>query len=275
MLLLLACVAPPTLLLDPDPARTGADGADGPYGAALTTHAYTARVTETVTVDFVYPADGDASAVPLDGGWPLVVFVHGGAVEAERYHWLAAHLASRGYAVGLPHHPLDLAFFEAGNARVAREGLAQDEPLSGMSAIGGHSLGGVVSVIDWVADPAFTAVFLAASYPDDGTDPTERGDSPALSLAGAEDGYASVADVAAGAERFSNVTYGVVDGMTHFDWVDNPTDAELAKDGVSTGTAATRTHALDVVDTFLDASLRGDADAAARLAGPFAGVELL
>lgn len=277
MLFLLACSAEPSLLLAPDDTRSGLDGSAGPLGAAFVPRAYTARATETIAVDYVYPADADAQPVDLDGGWPLVILVHGGAVEPERYHWLAAHLASRGYAVGLPHHPMNLAFFEAGNARVAREGLAEDEAehLSGRAGIGGHSLGGVVRVIDWVAEPAFTALFLAAAYPDEGTDPAERAGSPALSLAGSEDGYASAADVEAGAARFDGILYGVVNGMNHFDWVDNPTDAELAKDGTSTGTQNTRQHALAVVDSFLDAALRDDAAAAARLAaGEFVGVEV-
>ena len=277
MLLLLACAAGPSLLLAPDASRSGLDGEPGPLGTAMVPVSYTARVTERVDADFVYPADGDAAPTAVDGGWPLVVFIHGAAVEPERYHWFASHLASRGYAVALPRHSTGFSLFESGNARVVRAGVAGDyaDALSGAAAVAGHSMGGVSGVIDWVAEPEFAAIFLAASYPDPWIDPALRAGSPALSLVGTEDRYAQPSDVEAGADRFRPAFFGEITGMNHFDWTDDPLESELADDGITAGTGACRISAMRVADTFFDAALRGDADALARMeAGAFPGVEM-
>lgn len=275
--LLLACSAPPTfdVLLAPDPGRGGADGADGPYGAISCERTYQARVTDAVRVEFVLP--GDEGGGPTVPAAPTVVFVQGGLVDVDRYRWLYAHLASRGYAVVAPHHALDLAIFEIGNASAAYAGARVDPDLGswfGASAVvGGHSLGGVVAVKNWLADDAFSAVLLLASFPAADDDPEERAGSPVLSIAGANDQKALPADVQGGFERFGDPRYlAVVDDLNHYGWTEGASEKELASDGETLTLDADRLAALTVIDAFLDASLLGDAGAADRLDLPFDGV---
>ncbi|GDX82827.1 hypothetical protein LBMAG42_46380 [Deltaproteobacteria bacterium] len=275
--LLLACSAPPTfdVLLAPDPGRDGADGADGPYGAISSERTYQARVTDAVRVEFVLPGDdGGAPTVPAA---PTVVFVQGGLVDVDRYRWLYTHVASRGFAVVAPHHTLDLAIFDIGNASAAYAGARGDPDLGswiGDSAVvGGHSLGGVVAVKNWLADDAFSAVLLLSSFPAAGDDPEDRAGSPVLSIGGANDQKALPADVQAGFERFGDPRYlAVVDDLNHYGWTDGASEKELASDGQALTLDDDRLAALNVIDAFLDASLLGDADAAARLNLPFDGV---
>lgn len=275
--LLVACSAPPTfeVVLDAEPGRDGADGADGPFGAITTGRTYQARVTDAVRVEVVLP--GDEAGAPAVLAAPTVVFVQGGLVDVDRYRWLYTHLASRGYAVVAPHHALDLAIFEIGNAAAAYAGARGDPDLGpwiGDSVVvGGHSLGGVVAVKNWLADDAFSAVLLLASFPAAGDDPEDRAGSPVLSIGGANDEKALPVDVQAGFERFEAPRYlAVVDDLNHYGWTDGASEAELASDGETLTLDADRLAALTVIDAFLDASLLGDAEAAARLELPFEGV---
>lgn len=276
LLLLFACTGPgPTVLLEADASRPGDLGEDGPYGASLWTRTYAARVVGRVRTDVVLPTGED---VPDHA--PIVVFVQGGAVAAERYHWLAAHFASRGYATIVPHHPLDLAIFSTGNAQDALLG-AWDDPefadaLGEAVAIGGHSLGGVVAVKGWLTEERFEAAFLLGSFPDPADDPTIRDGSPVLSVVGSNDQSALPADVEAGFKRFGDPRwYAEVDGLNHYGWTDDATAKELEGDGPTPDLETSRQHGLDVIDTFLDGALRGDDDALDRLdAGAFDGVEV-
>lgn len=269
ILLFAACSSTPTLLLAPDATASGQGGGRGPWGAAQDERGYVSGATETVVTDVIWPAREDGSAQDLPGGWPTVVFVHGGDVAADRYFWLGAHLASRGYLVAMPHHPLDLAITATGNAIAALHGVMDDEAdhVSGATAIGGHSLGGVIASWDWANDPAFGGLFLLASYPTEDTDVASRGGSPVLSIVGEEDGYAAPADCAAGAALFSDpVYYAEIPGMIHFSWVDDNEPDELAADGdPSRGTESVRTDGMLLIDSWLDGWLEDDADALATL----------
>lgn len=276
-LLLLACAGPPsfTPLLAADAARTGTDGSDGPFGAIVTERRYAARVTDDVRTEVILPSD-DADAPTLADA-PTVVFVQGGLVPVERYHWLLQHLASRGYAVVAPDHSFDLAIFAIGNGTDAYTGARRDPDLGAWvgdtAAVGGHSLGGVVSVKDWLADDDLAAVMLFASFPAAADDPADRAGSPVLSIAGTNDQKALPADVATGFERFSDPRWlAMVDDLNHYGWTDDASEDELATDGVTTDLAADRLAALSVIDTFLDASLLADPAAADRLDQPFSGV---
>lgn len=276
-LLLLACAPEPVEVLAPDPARTGVDGADGPYGVLTTSLRVASRATDAVRVDVFWPDD------PPDDP-PALLHVHGGLVGPERYDWLAIHAASRGYVVLAPHHALNLALFEAGNAADAWDGVvdaaAGDGPIAGLvdadtrRAIAGHSLGGVVAAIGF-AGGGWDAVWLEASFPADGT-PVEDAPGAVLSLIGTADGSADAAAVSDGFDRFPGPGwFGQIDGMNHYDWTDDATPSELKSDGAPTRPQAdTRRDALRVGDAFLDAFLRDDADARARLDAPFDGVEL-
>lgn len=272
-LLLLGCAAPPERLVAPDPGRDGLDGADGPWGATLVERRYVARVTETVETRVVYPSDG--ADTPALQGAPVVVFEHGGFVEADRYLWLAAHLATRGYVVALPAFPLDLAITAAGNGSAALDGVLADEVGAALpAAVGGHSLGGVTGAMGWVEDPRFEGDLLLASFPAAGTEVVGR-DGPALSLTGALDGQAALEDVRAGVARYDGGRLGVVDGLTHYGWTDGVTEAEAAREATPTVPVDdARRAALSVLDPWLDLVLREDPTAQARLDAEHPGVTL-
>lgn len=276
--LLLACAGPPTLepRLAADPARDGAEGADGPWGAARFERRWTARVTDHVDSTVFVPVDGAGEPLPEA---PAVVFVQGGLVAPERYEWLAEHFATRGYAVLLPHHPLDLAIDEIGNASAAWTGVRSDPDVAAWvgeeAVVAGHSLGGVVAVKNWLALEAFVGVTLLASYPAGGDDPARREGSPALVFEGATDGSAAAADVEAGFARFADPRWlAVVEGMNHYAWTDDASAEDLAGDGVTEDVPGVRRRALAVWDPWLDMVLRDDSAGADRLREPFEGVEV-
>ena len=275
MLFLLACASSdPVVLLDADPARPGDLGADGPYGAELYTRTYAARVIGRVRTDLVLPTEEAGDDLPV------VVFIQGGAVEVERYHWLAAHLASRGYAVILPHHELNLALFTAGNGQDALLGAWNDPDfearLGDVAAIGGHSLGAVTAAKGWLAEERFEALFLAAGIADPADDPQIREGSPMLSMVGENDQRIVPADVEAGFERFGSPRwFAEVEDLNHYGFTSDPTEKELAGDGPSTDPDTARIHVQDVLDAFLDGTLRDDADALGRFdANAFDSVEV-
>ena len=285
-LLCLAACGPkgPTAVTAPDTARTGDAGADGPFGAAFVRARTQARLSEQVAYEVDYPATADGTPDPAGSPDPVVVLEQGGLVAPPRYRWLAAHLATRGYVVVMADHTADLAITQVDNGRLALDAvLGGRGPAAGLVdpggpvAVVGHSLGGVVATWEWLADDRLTALGLLASYPQDGDPVGDRAGSPELSLAGTDDGQASVADVRAGSERFAAPkVLGVVSGMTHFAWTDDPKASELAKDGhLGRPLAEVRRDALGLLDTWLDAVLRHDPGAAQRLAsGTFPGVEV-
>ena len=132
---------------------------------------------------------------------------------------------------------------------------------------------GVVAVKNWLANDAFSAVLLVASFPAMGDEPEDRAGSPVLSIAGANDQKALPPDVEAGFERFGSPRYlAMVDDLNHYGWTDGASAKELASDGETSTLDADRIAALTVIDAFLDTSLTGDAEAAARLDLPFDGV---
>jgi pimeloyl-ACP methyl ester carboxylesterase len=298
LLMALACAPtdPGEILIEADASRDGADGADGPWGAALVTVQVQARVTEGVRVEVVFPADEEGWPVlppspveePGFEGLPALVFVHGGLVSPERYRWLAAHAATRGYLVLSPSHPMDLAITEVDNGRFALEGVralsaAEGNTLSGLLAedgpvsVAGHSLGGVVGAMQWVEEDAWGGIAMISSYAADDTPVEDRAGGPVLSIVGSEDGASLPEEVLEGLERFQEPRYyALVDGMNHYDWTDGATDSELENDGASTRELSeTRPDALAVIDAWLDASSWDAVSAWNALdVGRFDGVEV-
>jgi len=281
--LLGGCAVPARLLLPADPQRDGTDGTDGPLGAELIPVRATARMTEQVPVDLVVPVDASGDLAVTDA--PAVIFVHGGFVAPDRYLWLAAHQASRGYVVALPRAELLLAITQPGNGEVALAALrdeagpggaiegavAEDGPV----VVSGHSLGGVVAAMQWVGDPSIRGLALYASYPSKGTDVASAAGRPVIALAGSADGSAPAAAVGAHLDRFAPPLYfGVVDGLDHYGWTDDPSPSELKGDGQPGRPVPELRRDVDrVLDTWLDAWLREDGAAAARLDQPFPNVE--
>jgi hypothetical protein len=98
---------------------------------------------------------------------------------------------------------------------------------------------------------------------------------PSLLLTGAEDRKAPD-EFFPEWERFPEPRWGgVIDGMNHYDWTDDPTEGELSRDGTATRPAdESRADAWRVLDTWLDATLLDDDLAAERLDDDdFEGVE--
>jgi hypothetical protein len=284
----LGCAQAPEveIVLEPDPAASGADGTRGPYGVARAGYVTQARVSDRVRFEATWPATGDGALDLTAAPYPCVLSVQGGLVAPERYRWLAEHMASRGYVVLAPWHSLDLAILEPDNAsyaldealdRAALEGdplfgaLGEGEPV----AITGHSLGGVVAAMGWVDDPRVGGVAVLASYASGGTDVEAMAGFPSLLLTGGEDRVAPE-EFFPEWERFPEPRWGgVVEGMNHYDWTDDPTEGELSRDGAATRPAEeSRADAWRVLDAWLDATLLDDDEAAGRLdAGGFEGVE--
>jgi dienelactone hydrolase len=286
--LALGCAQPPAVevVMDPDPAATGQDGERGPFGVARAGYQTQARVSESVRFEATWPALSSGELDPAEAPYPCVLSVQGGFVSVERYRWLAEHMASRGYVVLAPRHSLQLAILESDNASYAldealeRAALAGD-PLAGALepdgpvAIMGHSLGGVVAAMGWVADPRVDGVAILASYAAGSTEVEAMAGQPSLLLTGSED-RKPPEEFYPEWERFPEPRWGgVIEGMNHYDWTDDPTEGELARDGRSTRPAEqSRTDAWRVLDAWLDATLLGDPEAAAALdEGGFPGVE--
>ena len=281
-MLLAACAGEPVSWEDPDPARTGLDGLEGPYGAASVDLRASARASEAVLVEIVYPSDERGEPDVSDA--PTVVLVHGGFVAPDRYRWLAVHWATRGYVVAMPRADWLLAITQPGNGEVAlralREASGSDGRLEGLVAsdgpvaVSGHSLGGVLAAGQWARDDGVEGLVLLASFPAAGTDLSGASDKPAVALAGETDAKAPPDDVESHLEPIEGpLWYGVVDGMNHYAWTDDPSEGELAGDGEQTRSVGeTRRDAQRVLDTWLDAWLRDDPAALGRLDGAFPGV---
>jgi pimeloyl-ACP methyl ester carboxylesterase len=269
-LLLMACRPQPVLDLAPDPGRSGVDGAAGPYGVAHLERTAQARVTDVVRYEVAWPATADGAYAPGAGACDVVMFLHGGLVHPDQYRWLQTHWASRGYCVVVPEHDLQLAIAESDNASVALDDLLARPPevLEGRVGDGavvmGHSLGGAVAALRWVADERFEGLGLLASWPAGSTPVEDQAGRPSLSIIGSVDDQGEAPPIAhAQSQRFPEPHwFGVIDGMNHYDWADGASDADLAGDGVPTRPRAdTRRDALRVIDAWLDAWLRGDAAA--------------
>lgn len=267
-----ACVPESTSLLEAS-GRDGLLGDRGPFGAALWPRVFRVRAEDPLAVDVVVPtlADGVAS----EGPFPPVVFIQGGLVDVARYHWLLAHIASRGFVVFAPHHVGQLAFFEQGNglsalhaARAAsrnpRDVLFRrlsDQP----ALIMGHSLGGVVASKAWLAEPgAVSHLALLASIPDPADDIASRRDGLVLAVAGAADARIGPDEVRAGADAFrSPLVAAEVEGLTHYAWTDDNSAQDLASDGTTDlALEDVRRSALFLVDALL-ADLAGANEALA------------
>ncbi len=275
----------------PSPAATGADGESGPHGVSRVTVHANVRVDEAMDIEVTYPSVAGGSLDPRGAPYPAVVFVQGGLVGAERYRWIANHIASRGYVVMMPSHIANLAFFETDNAILALRAVQHAAAGTGTlaravsrdathprAAVIGHSLGGVVAVRQWISH-GFDGVALLAAFPAEGDPVTSRAGSPVLSLVGENDTRKSpAAAYVDGFERFASPRlFARIDGMNHYAWTDDASDGDLAGDGPETRPVeAVRRDAMRVLDLWLDANLSNNADAATALAASgFPGVTMV
>jgi dienelactone hydrolase len=191
-------------------------------GVGLATFETRTNGSDLVSVDVIFPID--ASGHATGSARPAVVFVQGGFVTPDQYRWQAERLATAGYVVAMPHHLLDLAFFEVDNGAAARA-LVVSPPTSLLTglvdpariAVAGHSLGGVVAS-KLAVEGKFQALVLEASFPDSADDralPSLK--LPSLSLAGTKDCSAKFELVQAGWNKLPSPTALVVlSGLTHY-----------------------------------------------------------
>jgi pimeloyl-ACP methyl ester carboxylesterase len=260
-----ACTEPPTTVLEPNPERTLELGSDGPFGAELFVRDLRVRVDDVVRTDVLVATEGDGS-IACDK--PVVVFVHGGLVTHERYRWLAAHIASRGFVVVSPHHEFDLAFFEQSNAAdvllavraaSARAGDALECAASPRrAAIYGHSLGGVVAATTWSYEPdLFSHLALLASYTAEGSFAERTPPGRVVSIVGTADAKVSLEQARAGTTALATsglpVTLAAIEGMNHMQVVSELTPDEEASAGMATlSTDDARALVRVVLDAWLD-----------------------
>lgn len=254
----------------PDPLLTVVEASEGPrvagqvgpYAVGRTAWRIPVRVTESSRIEVHAPLDLGEPAQP-------VLFVSGGLVPPTRYRWWAEHVASRGYLVITAEHPSDLAIFASGTSFEALEAVRvaserSGHPLEGLldvdapAAVAGHSLGGVVAARTFIEAPEdFSTLGIIASFPAGWDDLSERAGEPVLSIVGANDGSADLSRVeAAILAQPDPRLYAVVDGLNHYDWADEVSEGELARDGErGRPVAEARTDAMRVIDTWLDAWL--------------------
>lgn len=290
-----ACQTVPTdpgvVLRAPDTERDGAEGRDGPRGAAWVELTGQARITERLLVQVVFPALADGTLDRAGAPYPCVVFVQGAGVGRERYHWLALHLATRGYVVLLPQHLFALSILDTDNAILSlattREAVTEAGTLqnaiapSASAVVMGHDVGGLIAARQWRDRTDFRGVALLASYPQSGDMLSSRAAGSVLAITGTADTLSPPtrvreAFVAIGATRdpLTPRAFAVVDALNHYTWTDAPEDNERANDGPRPGDPrGVRANALAVLDAWLDATLRGSAEGRALLdANDFRGV---
>ncbi|MEL6345554.1 MAG: alpha/beta hydrolase, partial [Myxococcota bacterium] len=283
-LALAGCAAPEgpgTVWFLPDTAQDFAQGDRGPYGAAWLQTRVQARVVESIDVEVMFPADDrgepDGDVLPA----PAIVLVQGGFVTTERTRWMAAHFASRGYVVLSPDHVNNLALLESDNGLIALDAVIDgDGVFEGLidadapAMVGGHSLGGVAAAVQWAQpEGRFAGLFLLGSFAAEGTDLSRHAD-PILSLVGGNDTSSTPEEVREGWEQFPTERWlGVVEGMNHYGWTDDNSDADLERGGpVGRPDEETRPDGMRPLDAYLDLILRDDMDARTLLEqGSFSG----
>ncbi|RDV36785.1 hypothetical protein DV096_17005 [Bradymonadaceae bacterium TMQ3] len=236
----------PVALLLPAPGLAIDSPERGPYGVALLERDLRVRVDQRVRTLIYLPTGEQAE----EQAHPLALLLQGGAVNPEQYGWLALHLASRGYVVLSPDHPLDFAIFATGNGAdvitAARDAATREgdvlegriAPEPGLAL--GHSLGGVVASKVWLRRPGdLSHLFLLQSTPDPADaeqlqqprDPADR----VLAVAGERDGRISFVEIDASLTDFANpVPLAIVQGANHFQMIDSPTASQLESDLAAT-----------------------------------------
>lgn len=258
---MLSACAPeaPTKLLDVDRGGTHEFGERGIWGVYLHERTFRVRVDEAVDVDVFVNAFPQPS--------PPVIMVPGGAVDTERYRWLGAHIASRGFTVIAPHHSLPIlleqgSIFDAFQA-VRTAAQDADDPLSDSidpnapALILGHSLGGVSAAKAWASKPNdFSHLGFLCSTTDTADDYSTRplrGHEKILSIIGTADKRVLEESAREGIQTFrAPLTFAAVEGMNHYQVVENPTESELEDDGTPTIDAErARFLAMFLVDSML------------------------
>jgi hypothetical protein len=144
-----------------------------------------------------------------------VVFLPGAGVPPEAYlpNW-APVVTESGLTVHIPDVPLRFAILARGRADDVRARF----PATRTWWLGGHSLGGATaSFVAADAEPGqWRGVVFWASYPADSASLADRDDLTVVSVAGAEDGLSTPADVAERRDLLpADAQVTVLDGVVH------------------------------------------------------------
>jgi pimeloyl-ACP methyl ester carboxylesterase len=136
-----------------------------------------------------------------------LVLYPGARVDPRAYAALGSRLAERGYRVVIVKCPYDLALLCRGDG----SGYVDDE-MPWM--IGGHSLGGPVSVRDARDDASYDGVLLWAAYPLD--DLSDRTTLTVASISGTRDAFTTPEDVSSTADLLpASTAFTAIDGAIH------------------------------------------------------------
>jgi Alpha/beta hydrolase family len=220
--------------------------------------------SDLVAVDVFVPVNADRQP---RANSPAVVFVQGGLVAVERYHWLAKDLSERGYVVALARHPNDLAILSGENQRVLLDAMRKPKPDSPFFqavnpqfiAVAGHSLGGVMA-----AKAAFSldyqALIIHASFvdPSDNAQLPQLGQRPTLFLAGEADCQARTSDIVKSWQSLlSRTVLLTLPGVSHFQFTSD--DAPDARSGCQPKSSLENAHQniTEATARFLNAAQRG------------------
>lgn len=207
------------------PAGPGtAPGQTGPYAVSWIASLVLQGGKGNANTALFYPSSSDTRPLTALAPAPVVVLLQGGAVPEEDYYFLGDQLASWGFVVAIPPHPRDFAVYAPQRSSAVLDtlaGLAQSDPLwlnyfeLEQATVGGHSLGGVVADGAVETDPRFRQLTLLASYPGDTDGLSFTGN--VLSVAGAQDCNATLAETTAGFESYGYPrAFAVLEGVTHY-----------------------------------------------------------
>ncbi|MSQ01575.1 MAG: hypothetical protein EXR71_06740 [Myxococcales bacterium] len=233
MVLLLTLACAPSEESEPllyDAARTGLEGANGPWGV----HLRTADGGEDPPTDIFWATDAAGARADVGFAAATLVLIQGAGVGPTRYHWLAVHFASRGATVLVPHHGLDAADLDlnAGVRALAAATDAGDVDATAPVGVLGHGLGGEVASTWWAADEAVGGLALLGAAPSAVAAVEDRPTGSVISIVGSADDVTGADGAAAGLTRFNLVRAGVtVAEFNHYDWADFVSADEQARDG--------------------------------------------
>jgi dienelactone hydrolase len=240
--------------------------ADGPFAVSLLRDAEVHRGGRPdFALDLFFPGTETGALDDSLAPYPVVVFVQGGLVARDQYHWISARLASWGFVVAVPQYPAELAFFGKSRTHDTVDALEQfnqggffQETLDlKRLAVGGHSLGGVVADRAIDKDQRFKALFMFGSFPGDKDGADFQGAT--LSVAGGADCLTTTEKALDGISLYNAPkAYAEIAGVTHFQFTaDETKDIEDGcLSGISLDEAHAKISALTV--SFLRSALAGD-----------------
>ncbi len=270
--------------------------ADSPtYQTSASTTTFFATLQPFVSARLYYPsAQADGSPLNPTDQFPVVVFMQGANVVAERYEWLGA-IAAAGYIVIIPDKPAipnvpTLTTVDILDSAIQHIKALDEQAGSGIfgrysqqTIIAGHSFGGFVSIVaaqtagcqehiqDILAlcppfyelDPTVKGMWLIGGHrqtsdPNPTSPTTKPDDFPIYLIAGEQDGLSTRADVIATFDRYVQPKfYYEMAGANHFQWTSYLEEGDrIEEDGVATISAETQqAQSVNITVQFMDCVL--------------------